>query len=48
MFIRANKRKGRVYYYIVKSIREGNRVQQKVIAYLGTAKTLLKKLGHSV
>ena len=48
MFIRANKRKGRVYYYVVKSVRIGNKVQQKVVAYLGTAKTLLKKLGHSI
>ena len=48
MFIRANRRNGRVYYYIVKSVRKGNKVQQKFIAYLGTAKTLLRKLGHSI
>jgi len=37
MFIRANKRKNRVYYYIVESIRKGSKVKQKVLLYLGTA-----------
>jgi hypothetical protein len=44
MFIRSNKRGNKVYYYIVESIRKGDKVQQKVILYLGTAKTLLEKL----
>lgn len=47
MFIRANKRGNRTYYYIVESIRKGDKVRQKVILYLGTAKTLLKKLNNS-
>ena len=47
MFIRANKRGSRIYYYIVESIREGNKVKQKVVLYLGTAKTLLRKLTNS-
>jgi len=44
MYIRANKRGNRTYYYIVESIRKGKRVIQKVILYLGTAETVLKKL----
>lgn len=48
MFIRANKRKNRVYYYIVESIRKGSKVKQKVILYLGTAETVLKKLKSRV
>jgi len=44
MYIRANKRGNRTYYYIVESIRKGSRVIQKVILYLGTAETVLKKL----
>ena len=41
MFIRANKRKNRVYYYIVESERFGKKVKQKVIMYLGNAKHIL-------
>ena len=48
MFIRANKRGNRTYYYIVKSIRKGNKVKQKVILYLGKAETILKKLKSKV
>jgi hypothetical protein len=44
MYIRANKRGSRTYYYIVESVRKGERVIQKVILYLGTAETVLKKL----
>jgi hypothetical protein len=44
MFIRTKKKKGRIYYYLVKAIRKGNKVQQKVLMYLGTAETLFKKL----
>ena len=47
MFIRANKRGNRVYYYIVESERFGKKVKQKVILYLGTAETLLNKLKGS-
>lgn len=35
-FIRAEKRKGNTYYYLVKSVREGKRVFHKYIKYLGT------------
>ena len=44
MFIRTKKKDGRIYYYIVEAIRKGDKVQQKVLCYLGTAKTLFKKL----
>ena len=47
MFIGANKRKNRVYYYIVESERFGKKVKQKVILYLGTAETVLNKLKGS-
>jgi len=48
MYIRANKRGNRTYYYIVESVRKGKRVIQKVILYLGTAETVLKKLKSKV
>jgi len=44
MFIRTKKKNKRIYYYIVEAVRKGNKVQQKVLCYLGTAETLLKKL----
>ena len=44
MYIRANKRGNRTYYCIVESIRKGSKVIQRVILYLGTAETVLKKL----
>lgn len=51
-FIREKTVKGRTYYYLVKSIREGNRVRQKTIKYIGPEKpsedeiTRLKKRGR--
>ena len=44
MYIRANKRGNRTYYYIVESVRKGERVIQKIVLYLGSAETVLKKL----
>jgi len=44
MFIRAKKREGRIYYYIVEGIRKKDKVNQKVKRYLGTAENLLKNL----
>lgn len=44
MFIRPNKRGNRIYYYIVESIRKGNKVKQKVLLYLGTAEKVYRKL----
>jgi len=44
MFIRSKKKNERIYYYIVEAIRKKDKVQQKVLCYLGTAETLLNKL----
>lgn len=44
MFIRTKKKDGRIYYYIVEAVRKKDKVQQKVLMYLGTANTLFKKL----
>ena len=44
MFIRAKKREGKIYYYIVEGIRKKNKVNQKVRRYIGTAENLLKSL----
>jgi hypothetical protein len=44
MFIRANKRKKKVYYYVVESKRDGKKVKQKILLYLGSAKTVYDKL----
>ncbi len=43
-YIRAKKIKGKNYYYIVEGKRdEEGKVKQKVIQYLGTVETILKK-----
>lgn len=44
VFIRKKVRNGNTYYYIVETKREGNKVSQKVIYYIGTIGTLIKKL----
>jgi hypothetical protein len=35
-FVRTKRIKNKTYYYLVESKREGNKVRQKVIKYLGT------------
>ena len=35
-FVRTKRKGDRVYYYLVESKRDGNKVRQKVIKYLGT------------
>jgi hypothetical protein len=35
-FVRAKQKGNRTYYYLVESKREGKKVSQKVIRYLGT------------
>jgi hypothetical protein len=35
MFVRKKKIDGKMYHYLVKSVRVGGKVQQKVLAYLG-------------
>jgi hypothetical protein len=46
MFIRANRRKNKVYYYVVESEREGKKVKQRVLLYLGSAETVFSKLNN--
>lgn len=43
-FIRKKIVRGKQYYYVVESKLEKGKVKQKVICYIGTADTLLKKL----
>ena len=44
-YIRKKKIKGHIYYYIVEGrYDDQGKVKQKVLMYLGTAETLLKKL----
>lgn len=38
VYVRAKKIKGRTYYYLVRSVREGNRIRQVSLKYLGTDK----------
>ena len=35
-FVRIKRKGNRIYYYLVESKREGKKVRQKVIKYLGT------------
>jgi len=43
-FIRKKKVRGRNYYYVVENKLVKGKTRQKVIYYIGTADTLLKKL----
>ncbi len=48
MYIRKKTIKGKEYYYLVRSVREGKNVRQAFLAYLGTEKPdkkELKKIG---
>lgn len=44
VFIRKKIVKGKPYYYVVESKLIRGKVKQRVICYIGTADTLLKKL----
>ena len=44
MYLRSFKKGNKRYYYIAKAVREGEKVIQKSILYIGTADTLYKKL----
>lgn len=35
-FVRTKLKGGRIYYYLVESKRDGKKVRQKVVKYLGT------------
>lgn len=39
-FIRSKVVKGRTYFYLVEGVREGGKVRQRVIAYLGEFETV--------
>ncbi|MBI5871630.1 hypothetical protein HZB88_00930 [archaeon] len=43
-FIRKKLNKGKTYYYIVESVRDKDKIKQRVIRYIGTIETLIKKL----
>lgn len=45
-FLRKKVVDGRIYYYIVENKLIKGKVKQKVLLYLGTAESLLKKLKH--
>lgn len=38
MFVRVKKRGNLTYYYLVESVRDGDKVRQKVLCYLGKTK----------
>lgn len=44
VFLRKKVVDGRIYYYIVENKLINGKVKQKVLLYLGTAESLLKKL----
>ena len=44
VFLRTKKIKGKNYYYIVEAFRKGGKIKQKVVMYVGTVETMLKKL----
>jgi len=48
-FIRAKRRGDKTYYYLVQNKREGRKVRQKVLKYLGTSipEELAQKGGKS-
>jgi len=42
-YLRTIRRGNRVYYYVVKSVRRGDTVRQKVLQYLGEADAETRK-----
>jgi hypothetical protein len=51
MFVRAQQRKSGTYHYLVKSVREGGKVRQKTLLYLGqyaTVETALEELPKDI
>ena len=44
VFLRTKKVKGRNYYYIVEAFRDAGKIKQKVLLYIGTVESMLKKL----
>ncbi len=44
VYVRGKKIKGQTYYYLVKSVREGERVRQVSLEYLGAEKPAAEKV----
>ena len=44
VFLRTKKIKNKNYYYIVEAFRDEGKIKQKVVMYIGTIETMLKKL----
>ena len=44
MYLRSFIKGAKKYYYIAKAVRNGNKVVQKSILYVGTVDTMYKKL----
>ena len=44
VYVRSKKIKGQTYYYLVKSVREGERVRQISLEYLGAKKPSMEKV----
>jgi len=44
VFLRTKKLKGKKYYYIVEAFRDAGKIKQRVLLYVGTVESMLKKL----
>ena len=44
VYVRAKKIKGQTYYYLVKSVREGSRIRQVSLEYLGPERPTAQKV----
>lgn len=44
VFLRTKKVKGRNYYYIVEAFRDAGKIKQRVLLYIGTIESMLKKI----
>jgi hypothetical protein len=43
VYVRAKKIKGQTYYYLVRSVREGDKIRQVMLEYLGNDKPGIEK-----
>lgn len=48
VYIRAKTVRGRTYYYLVKSVRDGGSVRQIVLKYMGREKPSVEELNNIV
>lgn len=44
VFLRTKNVKGKNYYYIVEAFRDAGKIKQRVLFYIGTIESMLKKL----